>query len=146
MIGPHRHFWRPWSPMFVTVGSWFYWEGPYDPFFWTYWPFYQFYYRAHYPRYYAHGAFFRGHMVAPRITSVPRPQRYGGVWHGAGGAARATPMTPHGAMPAPSTYRAAPATPRGGAVAPRAIAPHNYAAPRTGGGGVHFGGGGRGRR
>ena len=144
MIGPHRHFWRPWSPMFVTVGSWFYWEGPYDPFFWTYWPFYHFYYRAHYPRYYAHGAFFRSHAVAPRITSVPRPQRYGAAWHGAGGATRAAPMTPHGTMPAQGAYRAAPAVPRGGAGAPRAIAPHNYAAPR--GGGAHFGGGGRGRR
>jgi hypothetical protein len=164
MIGPHRHFWRPWSPMFVTVGPWFYWEGPYDPFFWTYWPFYQFYYRAHYPHYYAHGAFFRGHVVAPRITSVPRPQRYGGAWHGAGGPYRAAPMAPHGpapapggmnraapvgprsATPAPGTYRAAPTAPRSGFQAPSgAIAPHNYSAPRTGGGGAHFGGG-RGRR
>ena len=61
--------------MLVTVGPWFYWEGPYDPFFWTYWPYYHFYYRAHYPRYYAHGAFFHAHMVAPRINSVPRPMR-----------------------------------------------------------------------
>lgn len=125
MIGPHRHFWRPWSPMFVTVGPWFYWEGPYDPFFWTYWPYYHFYYRAHYPRYYAHGAFFHAHMVAPRINSVPRPMRSGAAWHGAGGA-----------------YRAAPAAP-GGGFAPRT----NYApAPRAGGarfGGGHFGGHGR---
>jgi hypothetical protein len=126
MIGPHRHFWRPWSPLFVTVGPWFYWEGPYDPFFWTYWPYYHFYYRAHYPRYYGHGAFFRGHIVAPRITSVPRPMRSGAAWHGAAGAYRASPMAPRAGVPA-----------AGGGFAPRS----NYApAPRTGGG-AHFGGG-----
>jgi hypothetical protein len=129
MIGPHRHFWRPWSPLFVTVGPWFYWEGPFDPFFWTYWPYYHFYYRSHYPHYYARGAFFRGHAVAPRITTVPRPQRYGSAWHGAGGAYRAGPMAPQGAAPAPGpAYRAPPAT------------------PHTSGGGAHFGGGGRFRR
>jgi hypothetical protein len=147
MIGPHRHFWRPWSPLFVTVGPWFYWEGPYDPFFWTYWPFYHHYYRSYYPGYYARGAFFRGHAVAPRITSVPRPMlRSGGAWHGGaagrgfrgpgpmvprGGAAapgfRGAPTTPHGpgmfrgpAAPqgGPGMYRGAPAMPRGGAAAP----------------------------
>ena len=127
MIGPHRHFWRPWSPMFVTVGPWFYWEGPYDPFFWTYWPYYHFYYRAHYPHYYAHGAFFRGHIVAPRISAVPRPMRSGTAWHGAGGAYRAAPMAPRAGAPAP-----------GGGLAPRT----NYVpAPHVGGGGAHFGGG-----
>jgi len=114
MIGPHRHLWRPWSPFFVTVGPWYYWQGPYDPFFWTYWPFYHFYYRHHYPRYYAHGAFFRGHVVAPRITTVPRPMRPGPAWHGAGrGAFRAAPMAPRGPGAGPGTFRAAPATPRG---------------------------------
>jgi hypothetical protein len=163
MIGPHRHFWRPWSPLFVTVGPWYYWEGPFDPFFWTYWPYYHFYYRSHYPHYYARGAFFRGHMVAPRITTVPRPQRYGNAWHGTGGAYRAGPMAPHGTAPAPGgAYRAAPTTPHGAApapginraapVAPRTgapapiggFAPHNYSAPvpHSGGGGAHFGGGG----
>jgi hypothetical protein len=139
MIGPHRHFWRPWSPMFVTVGSWFYWEGPYDPFFWTYWPYYQFYYRSHYPTYYARGAFFRGHMVAPRIMSVPRPVR-GAAWQGAGGNYRAAPMSPRGG-PAPGVYRAAPMAPHGAAPAPthyRAapMAPHGAApmmAPHGGG-------------
>jgi hypothetical protein len=116
--------------MFVTVGSWFYWEGPYDPFFWTYWPFYHYYYRTHYPHYYARGAFFHGHAVAPRITSVPRPQRYGGAWHGAGG-----------------TYRAAPPAPRTGAPAPSGgFAPRNYSAPVPRSGGAHFGGGGHFRR
>jgi hypothetical protein len=143
MIGPHRHFWHPWSPMFVTVGPWFYWEGPYDPFFWTYWPFYHYYYRTHYPRYYAHGAFFRGHMVAPRIASVPRPQRYGSAWHGAGGTFRAGPTAPHGTGPAPGMNRAAPVAPRTGAPAPNGgPAPRNFSAPRSSGGGAHFGGGG----
>ena len=171
MIGPHRHIWRPWSPMFVTVGPWFYWQGPYDPFFWTYWPYYHFYYRSHYPRYYAHGAFFRGHVVAPRITSVPRPVR-GVGWHGATGGYRAAPMSPRGG-PAPGGYRAAPMAPHGAAPAPGApraapmmaphgggpapgtfraapsapshgAAPHNFSAPAPrsgGGGGSHFGGG-----
>ncbi len=115
MIGPHHHLWRPWSPLFVTVGPWFYWEGPYDPFFWTYWPYYHFYYRAQYPRYYAHGAFFPGRGVAPRITRVPRPAGPGRAWHGAGRPFRAAPMR------------------------------HNLSAPtpRRGGGDPHFGGHGR---
>ncbi len=149
MVGPHRHFWRPWSPLFVTVGPWYYWEGPYDPFFWTYWPFYHYYYRTHYSQYYAHGAFFRGHRVAPRITSVPRPQRYGGAWHGAGGSHPGRPMPPRGTSPAPAGMgRAAPMAPRGRAPAPGGgIAPRSLSTPRTGG--AHFGGGhmgGRGRR
>jgi hypothetical protein len=49
MIGPHTHLWRPWSPHFTLVGPWYYWEGPYDPFFWSYWPYYSFYYRSYYP-------------------------------------------------------------------------------------------------
>jgi hypothetical protein len=170
MIGPHRHFWRPWSPLFVTVGPWFYWEGPYDPFFWTYWPYYHYYYRAHYPHYYARGAFFRGHAVAPRIASVPRPLRYGTAWHGGGGPMRASPSGPRGAgapigprggTPAAPGYRPAPSVaPSGGVraapmMAPRAaptaapraapsggLAPRSFSAPR-GGGGVHFGGRGR---
>lgn len=136
MIGAHHHFWRPWSPLFATVGPWFYWEGPYDPFFWTYWPFYHYYYRSHYPHYYSHGAFFRGHAVAPRITNVPRPQRYGNAWHGAGGAYRAGPMGPRGVAPAPGMNRAAPVVPRAGVPAPSGgFGPRNFSAPRTGGGG-----------
>ncbi len=57
MIGPHTHLWRPWSPNFALVGPWYYWEGPYDPFFWAYWPYYSFYYRSYYPRYYVGGRF-----------------------------------------------------------------------------------------
>jgi hypothetical protein len=130
MIGPHRHVWRPWSPLFVTVGSWYYWQGPYDPFFWTYWPYYHFYYRSHYPHYYGHGAFFRSHMVAPRITHVPRPVRgIGGFRAGNGYRAapmsprvgaprpgmRAAPFAPHAGRPGPGNFRAAPAVPRGAA-------------------------------
>jgi hypothetical protein len=150
MIGPHRHFWRPWSPLFVTVGPWFYWEGPYDPFFWTYWPFYHHYYRHYYPGYYSRGAFFRGHAVAPRITSVPRPMtRAGGAWHGSAGFRGApAPMVRGGA----GAFRGAPAVPRGGATpgmnrgapmqrgpmpAPAqggGFAPRGFGAPSNGGG------------
>src|SRR5687768_5211058 len=35
MIGGHSHWWRPWSPFFVSMGPWFYWHGPYDAFFWS---------------------------------------------------------------------------------------------------------------
>ena len=142
MIGGHRHFWRPWSPLFVTVGPWFYWEGAYDPFFWTYWPFYQFYYRHHYPNYYSRGAFFRGHVVAPRITSVPRPMaRQGAAWHGAGQSYRAAPMAPRGGPGAPGAYRAAPMAPRGPTPgAGGGFAPRGFSPPAPSGGG-HFGGG-----
>ncbi|HEY0711455.1 MAG TPA: hypothetical protein VGF45_02200, partial [Polyangia bacterium] len=89
MIGGHAHLWGPWSPMFVTAGPWFYWHGPYDPFFWSYWPYYAVYYRHHYPRYYGGGRFGRGgwhtngghfgggrgSVVAPPIGAVPAPTR-----------------------------------------------------------------------
>ncbi|MGB7809692.1 MAG: hypothetical protein WBP56_01030, partial [Polyangia bacterium] len=72
MIGPHRHLWRPWSPHFTLVGPWYYWEGPYDPFFWAYWPYYSYYYRSYYPQYYVGGRFYRdGYAVAPPIHRVP---------------------------------------------------------------------------
>jgi hypothetical protein len=167
MIGPHRHFWRPWSPLFVTVGPWFYWQGPYDPFFWTYWPYYHFYYRSHYPHYYSRGAFFRGHAVAPRITSVPRPPHYGGPmrggYRGAGMAPRvggpgpgmnrgAPMMRGPAAGQGPGMYRPGPGAQRGPAVGggftPRNFAPpasRGYSAPVPRGGapfgGGHFGGG-----
>ncbi|HEY0706121.1 MAG TPA: hypothetical protein VGG33_04955, partial [Polyangia bacterium] len=59
MIGGHAHLWGPWSHHFVTAGPWFYWHGPYDPFFWSYWPYYAVYSRHHYPRYYGGGRFGR---------------------------------------------------------------------------------------
>jgi len=142
MIGPHHHIWRPWSSLFVTVGPWYYWQGPYDPFFWTYWPFYHHYYRHHYPTYYARGAFFHRHAVAPRITSVPRPLGRGAGFRGAptgrpfrgatGLPPRAGAPVPgtlrgrgpapgvRGGPPAPGTFRGAPGTTRGApAVTPR---------------------------
>jgi hypothetical protein len=157
MIGPHRHFWRPWSPMFATVGPWFYWEGPYDPFFWTYWPYYHYYYRAHYPGHYSHGAFFRSHVVAPRIGVVPRPPRFSGARQGGyrGGAMPGRPgMAAPGAMPGrpatpgPGAMPGRPATPGPGAMPARPMAPvqrgaapsgtfapHGYSAPVPRGGG-----------
>jgi hypothetical protein len=71
MIGPHSHWWRPWSPYFTVVGPWNYWYGPYDPFFWAYWPYYSFFYRAYYPSYYAGGRFYTTWRSAPPITRVP---------------------------------------------------------------------------
>jgi hypothetical protein len=67
MMGGHSHVWSPWSPYFTVVGPWYYWRGPYDPFFWTYWPYYSTYYRAYYPHYYGGGRFYRGggYQVAP---------------------------------------------------------------------------------
>lgn len=152
MIGPHRHFWRPWSPLFVTVGPWFYWQGPYDPFFWTYWPYYHYFYRSHYPTYYGRGAFFRGHAVAPHIAVVPRLSRSSGAWHGS---YHGTGMAPRAGAMAPGAGRAMPQAP---AAAPRPMAPsqrgptpggggfapHGYSAPAPRvGGGAHFGGGRR---
>lgn len=81
MIGGHAHWWRPWSSLFVVAGPWYYWHGPYDPFFWNHWPYYAVYYRHHYPSYYRGGRFARGgwhgegrgHAVAPAIGHVARP-------------------------------------------------------------------------
>ncbi|HEX2657239.1 MAG TPA: hypothetical protein VHU40_03160, partial [Polyangia bacterium] len=72
MMGPHSHMWRPWSPMFTVVGSWYYWHGPFDPFFWSYWPYYSFYYRTYYPSYYGGGRFYAGggYRVPPAIRPV----------------------------------------------------------------------------
>ena len=85
MVGGHYHWWRPWSPYFTVVGPWFYWDGAYDPFFWSYWPYYSFYYRSYYPSYYAGGRYYRnGYRVAPPITRVPptgwRGTPPGGRW------------------------------------------------------------------
>jgi hypothetical protein len=73
MIGGHAHAWRPWSRHFVVVGTWNYWQGPYDQYFWSYWPYYSHYYRSYYPHYYGGGRFGRGRgaHVAPRIDRVP---------------------------------------------------------------------------
>jgi len=149
MIGGHHHLWRPWSPHFTTVGPWFYWEGPYDPFFWTYWPYYSFYYRSHYSRYYGGGAYLRGHAIAPRITHVPQPPRNSSGWQGPrqSGVYRAAPGAGYRAAPgAAPGYRAAPA-PQGafGGHGTPSVAPRGFSAPRSisppSGGGGRFGGG-----
>ena len=145
MVGPHSHWWRPWSPNFTVVGPWYYWNGPYDPFFWAYWPFYSFYYRSYYPRFYAGGRYFSGGFrAAPPIARVPASAGAGwrggaaaGAWRGAapGGGWRGAPAAGggwHGAAPG---YQGGW---HGGAVP-------SYAAPRSGGsfrgGGFHGGGG-----
>jgi hypothetical protein len=135
MVGPHTHWWRPWSPYFTVVGPWYYWNGPYDPFFWAYWPFYSFYYRSYYPHYYAGGRFARGGFrVAPAIRRVPAA--VGAGWRAApvvrGGGWRGAPVV-GGGRGGPVYRGGAPGGWRGGAGVP-------YAGPRYGGGA--FGGGG----
>jgi len=95
MMGPHNHMWRPWSPLFTVVGSWNYWHGPYDPFFWTYWPYYSFYYRTYYPSYYGGGRFYGGggYRIAPPIRPVQVQAWRGASTRGAG-VYRGTPPTP----------------------------------------------------
>jgi hypothetical protein len=136
MIGAHTHWWRPWSSYFTVVGPWYYWNGPYDPFFWSYWPYYSFYYRSYYPSYYAGGRFFRTWRAAPAITHVPATGWRGGAsggWRGSpgvsrggaygaaavGGAWRASPggNAYHAAPGAGGAWRGAPA-PGGGYHAP----------------------------
>jgi len=131
MIGPHSHWWRPWSPYFTVVGPWYYWYGPYDPFFWAYWPYYSFYYRAYYPSYYAGGRFYSTWRSAPPITRVPSTGWRGSPpaataatngWHGTPVNGTSSALRSTGAAPA---YRV-PATGSGWRPAPVP-----YAAPRT---------------
>lgn len=157
MMGPHTHLWPPWSPSFTVVGSWYYWHGPFDPYFWTYWPYYSFYYRTYYPGYYGGGRFYRhgGGRVAPPIRSVPP-----NAWRA--GAVRGAPiyrhMTPTQALRAPGAARVypgqgirpvlpvyrpgyvRPAYVRPAYVRPGYVAPPHPAAPaqqRPGGSGIH---------
>ena len=79
MIGAHSHLWAPWSPHFALVGSSYYWQGDYDSYFWSYWPYYSHYYRTYYPNYYAGGRYYRdGYRSAPAIHHVPPPARAAG--------------------------------------------------------------------
>jgi hypothetical protein len=98
MVGGHAHWWQPWSHHFVVMGPWYYWHGPYDSFFWAYWPYYSFYYRTYYPHYYARGRFFRGREthVAPPITRVPAPAP-AEPWRGMPAAAAGSTAPPGGA-------------------------------------------------
>lgn len=80
MMGGHAHLWSPWSPYFTLVGPWYYWRGAYDPFFWSYWPYYSHYYRSYYPHYYGGGRFYQGQggfRAAPPIHRIPAS-----VWRG----------------------------------------------------------------
>jgi hypothetical protein len=124
MIGGHAHAWRPWSANFVVMGPWYYWHGPYDSYFWSYWPYYSFYYRSYYPHYYSGGRFYRhrDYHVAPPITRVPPavarenwrgspPPGAGSTlstnpaWRGQGfGSWRGQPQAPAQAAPAAPAY------------------------------------------
>src|SRR5262252_2602602 len=156
MVGPHYHWWRPWSPYFTVVGPWYYWYGPYDPFFWAYWPYYSFYYRSYYPAYYAGGRYYRnGYRTAPAITRVP-PNGWRGTPPGSATAAggwRGSPTTTQtsplrAGSPAAGGWRGAPGAaygaPGGGGWHGGA-APNNsggwHGGPAPSGGGWHGGGG-----
>jgi hypothetical protein len=93
MIGAHSHSWQPWNSGFVVSGSGYYWNGPYDSVFWSYWPYYSYYYRAYYPHYYGGGRWFRGYggHVAPRIERVP--PAYARGWRGPTYRGPTTPVT-----------------------------------------------------
>jgi hypothetical protein len=139
MAGGHSHAWRPWSPYFVVTGSWYYWRGAYDAFFWSYWPYYSFYYRSYYPRYYGGGRYYRGreYHTAPPIAQVPGGYARGrgaSTWHAGtpqrggqyapaqawrGEAARG--FAPSHAAPQGGVWRGTPTG--GGTFAPRPTAP-----------------------
>jgi hypothetical protein len=128
MIGPHTHLWRPWSPHFTLVGPWYYWEGAYDPYFWSYWPYYSFYYRTYYPQYYSGGRFYRGGYVAPPIHRVPPPAHALGVGAvGPSGWRGSSPPAHSGSGwrgSAPGSYR--PASPAAGSYQPAAQTAGSY--------------------
>ena len=175
MIGPHYHWWRPWSSNFTVVGPWNYWDGPYDPFFWAYWPYYSFFYRSYYPGFYAGGRFFHTWRTAPAIARVPPtgwrggPGAAGGAWRGGAIGARGSALRAgggYGAYGGGGAWRGVPAggggwrgSPvPGGAPAYRAAPIGGWHAPPggawrgssgggfRGGGGFHGGGHGGGHR
>ncbi len=126
MIGGHHHMWRPWSHHFTVIGPWYYWEGAYDGFFWSYYPYYSFYYHNYYPRYYAGGRFAREVSVAPPITHVPAapsarvPTSTGAVtetWRGT------PPGAPGAAMAAPGARNPGVVGDPGWRGVPRGVAP-----------------------
>jgi hypothetical protein len=142
MIGAHTHWWRPWSPNFTVVGPWYYWNGPYDPFFWSYWPYYSFFYRSYYPGYYAGGRYFRNWRTAPAISHVPATGWRGGPaggWRGSPAATRANGFHSaapvggawHGSGNLGNAYHAAPAA--GSAWHGSPAAGGGWHGPQTGG-------------
>jgi hypothetical protein len=148
MMGGHAHLWAPWSQSFAVVGPWYYWRGTYDPFFWTYWPYYSIYYRSYYPHYYGGGRFYRGggYRVAPAIHVAGRQ-----VWRSSAPsrvmpAVRGTPTT--------QMYRTAPLTAPSRPYAPASASRPSFSPPGRslgppsshGGGGFGSHGGVRGGR
>jgi hypothetical protein len=151
MIGGHSHAWAPWSTQFAVVGPWYYWRGVYDPFFWTYWPYYSAYYRAYYPHYYGGGRFYRGggYRAAPPLGRGYQSRAWAGpsavsvapVRPGAplgrGGSVQATTVGPFasGSGPRVSGGGAAVAPARGALAAPApgrpALAPGRSMPPPT---------------
>jgi hypothetical protein len=109
MIAGHSHWWRPWSAYFTLAGPWYYWYGGYDPFFWSYWPYYASYYRNYYPRYYGGGRFYRGgrrdRLVAPPIGRSYAPPARGMAASGTGTFATGRPPASVGGSPAPAPAR-----------------------------------------
>ena len=144
MMGPHTHLWAPWSPSFIVVGSWYYWHGPFDPYFWAYWPYYSFYFRSYYPGYYGGGRFYRGGgwRVAPPIHSVPAQAWRGGAARGAPvyrGAAPTQALRAPGSASVARTYAGQGIRPVAPTVRPGYAAPVRSFAPiqRAGGSGIH---------
>jgi hypothetical protein len=129
--GYHHHFWAPGAYFYVSDG-WYWYGGPFSPWFYEYWPRYRDYYRSVYPRYPGHyGGVHVGHPVPG-----PRPPVVGYSVN-----PRAAPLSPGGYVrPAPAGpgpgWRAPP-RPAVGYPAPRApVAPsggHPFAAPPSGG-------------
>ena len=123
MIGPHTHLWRPWSTNFALVGSWYYWEGAYDPYFWAYWPYYSFYYRSYYPNYYAGDRFHHGgYAVAPPIRRVPPPAHVVGTPAAGAQGWRSSPAAANG-------WRGSPSVPRSNVGGAAPVAPYRAAMP-----------------
>ena len=73
MQGGHQHPFAPWSRSFVRIGPWNYWDGEYDPVFWTYWPYWSHYHQSLYPQYYGGGRYLRDRRVAPAIDEPRAP-------------------------------------------------------------------------
>ncbi|MDZ4698043.1 MAG: hypothetical protein SGI86_23120 [Deltaproteobacteria bacterium] len=69
MGGAHQHLWSPVSSMFVQVGGYYTWQGAYDAYFWSYWPYYTQYYRNQYPNLRGQRGgdrFDRAHRIVPQ--------------------------------------------------------------------------------
>ena len=155
MMGGHAHAWTPWSPYFTVVGPWYYWHGPYDPFFWTYWPYYSSYYRTYYPHYYGGGRFYQGGFrVAPplgrgfgrgirtapsvRGTAAPgTPQMYRAPIRGGAPGTPQSNFAPQRGFPATAAPRPSFSP---GSPGPRMTGPGHFSAPSGGGFGSQGGG------